>query len=211
MGTNTMHWSKHVKFRPSWLFPKRQLSNCNLAHVGTLNSARSACSTFQSAFIWAIALVVLWNSSWAGLGESCVACATTEKHWCPVSTFSYCRGKAFLGKPATITFGKHKDVTHRSDLVCRHIETVDFIAILWRRPWEELVPWEPTPWHWSKHVTFRPSWLFQKGCPSLHGWQTAMLAHVGTLNSARSACSTFHTTFIRAKASVVLSSFFVWK
>ena len=32
------------------------------------------------------------------------ACATTEKHWCPVSTFSYFRGKAFLGKPAIITF-----------------------------------------------------------------------------------------------------------
>ena len=42
-----------------------------LAHVGTLNSARSAF-TFQSAFIWAIALVVLWNSflgwPWANLG-----------------------------------------------------------------------------------------------------------------------------------------------
>ena len=29
------------------------------------------------------------------LGASCVASATTEKHWCPLSTFSYCRGKAF--------------------------------------------------------------------------------------------------------------------
>ena len=29
------------------------------------------------------------------LGASCVASTTTEKHWCPLSTFSYCRGKAF--------------------------------------------------------------------------------------------------------------------
>ena len=33
----------------------------------------------------------------------------TEKHWCPVSTFSYFHGKAFLGKPATITFGEKKE------------------------------------------------------------------------------------------------------
>ena len=89
--------------------------------------------------------------------------------------------------------------------------TVDFTTIFWRQPWEELVPWERTSWHWSKHVKFRPSWQFHTGCLSLHGWQTAMLADVGTLNSARSAFSTFHTTFIRAKASVVLSSSFVWK
>ena len=44
------------------------------------------------------------------LGESCAACLTTEKHWCPVSTFSYCHGKEILGKPATITFGENKDV-----------------------------------------------------------------------------------------------------
>ena len=44
------------------------------------------------------------------LGKSCAACLTTEKHWCPVSTFSYFHGKAFLGKPATITFGENKDV-----------------------------------------------------------------------------------------------------
>ena len=73
---------------------------------------------------------------------------------------------------------------HGSNLDCRHIETVDFITILWRRPWEELVPWEPTPWHWSKHVKFRPSWPFQKGCFSPHSCQTAILPHVGTLNSA---------------------------
>ena len=41
---------------------------------------------------------------------SCSMKFTTEKHWCPVSTFSYFHRKAFLGKPATITFGENKDV-----------------------------------------------------------------------------------------------------
>ena len=39
-----------------------------------------------------------------------VACATTEKHWCPVSTFACFPGKAFLSKPAKITFVENKDV-----------------------------------------------------------------------------------------------------
>ena len=52
---------------------------------------------------------------------------------------------------------------------------------------------ERTPWHWSKQVKFRPSWLFRKGCLSLHNCQTAILPHVGTLNSARSTFSTFHS------------------
>ena len=42
---------------------------------------------------------------------SCSMKFTTEKHWCPVSTFSYFHGKAFLGKPATITFDENKDVS----------------------------------------------------------------------------------------------------
>ena len=33
-----------------------------------------------------------------------VTCATTGKHWCPVSTFAYFPGKACQGKPAKITF-----------------------------------------------------------------------------------------------------------
>ena len=40
-----------------------------------------------------------------------VACATTEKHLCPASTFSYFRGKAFLGKPAKVTFVETKDAS----------------------------------------------------------------------------------------------------
>ena len=85
------------------------------------------------------------------------------------------------------------------------ISTVDCITIILRQPWEELVPRERTPWHWSRQVKFRPSWLFHKGCLSLHSCQTAMLPHVGKLNSANSAFCNFHSTFIRAIGSIVIS------
>ena len=42
---------------------------------------------------------------------------------------------------------------------------IDFITICWRQPREELVPLERTPWHWSKHVKFRPSWQFHTSPP----------------------------------------------
>ena len=127
-----------------------KLQSCHMLARWTQHAGPS---TFQSAFIWAIALVVKLNSFWAGLGRilrclrndrktlmstkalslhgwqtamlahvgtlnsarwalqhAGVASATAEKHRCPMSTFSNFRGKAFLGKPATITFDKNKDV-----------------------------------------------------------------------------------------------------
>ena len=97
--------------------PKRlsfsaQLSNCNLA----------TCWHIELSILGLLHLSIsmhLSNSfscsmkSFLGLAlyESCVASATMEKHWCPMSTFSYFRGKAFLGKPATIPFGENKDVS----------------------------------------------------------------------------------------------------
>ena len=59
-----------------------------------------------------------------------------------------------------------------------------------------------------------PSWLFHKGCLSLHSCQTAILSHAGALNSANWAFSTFQSALIWAIAlvrSVVLSSSFLWK
>ena len=44
---------------------------------------------------------------------------------------------------------------------------------------------------------------------SLHSCQTAMLPHIGKLNSAYSAFSNFHSTLIRAIGSVVPSSSFI--
>ena len=79
-------------------------------------------------------------------------------------------------------------------------------TVVWqllRQPWEELVPWERTLWHWSKHVKFSPSRLFHTGCLSLHSCQTAILPHVGTLNSAYWAFSTFQSAFISAIALIV--------
>ena len=45
-----------------------------------------------------------------------VACTTTGKHWCPVSTFACFRRKAFLGKP---TSSRLVENTHGSKLDCR--------------------------------------------------------------------------------------------
>ena len=79
-----------------------------------------------------------------------------------------------------------------------HGSNLDSTTIHLRQCWEELLPWERTPWHWSKHFQFRPSWLFHKGCLSVHSCQTAILTHVGTLNSAYWALSTFQSAFIWA-------------
>ena len=80
-----------------------------LAHVGTLNAARSAFSTFHTTFIRAIAFVVLWSSflgwPWANLGR----CLRNDRKTLMSTKACFC-GKAFLGKPATITFGENKDV-----------------------------------------------------------------------------------------------------
>ena len=151
-----------------------QLTNCNvgpswhvMAHIGAC--WYSAFSTFHSwglmfscsmkFFHSKIALGLALLESWG------VACATTEKHWCPVSTFAYFRGTAFQGKPAKITFVESKDAVRKRLGICL----------------------------------------------SLHGRQTAMLPPVGTLNSARSDFSTFHSTFIWAIGSVVLWSSFIRK
>ena len=86
-----------------------------LPHVGTLNSAYWAFSHlsisihFSNSFE-SCSMQFFLGPAW---GESCVASATIETHWYhwyPMSTFSYFRGKAFLGKPATITFGENKDI-----------------------------------------------------------------------------------------------------
>ena len=63
-----------------------------------------------------------------------------------------------------------------------------------------------TPWHWSKNVQFRQSWLFYKGCLSLHSWWDAMLAHNGTYWDML-AFSLLHLSFIGTIASVVQQLF----
>ena len=66
--------------------------------------------------------------------------------------------------------------------------------------------------HWCYHdILSRHETVETTGCLSLHSRQTAMLPHVGTLNSARPAFSTFHSTFIREIGSVFLRRSFNWK
>ena len=69
---------------------------CSLLHIsfiGTIASVVQSSSWYQ--------VLSFVNNLWAGLGQIlAVACATTEKRWCPVSTFAYFCWKAFLGKPA---------------------------------------------------------------------------------------------------------------
>ena len=123
------------------------------------------------------------DGPWASLGRIlALACATTEKHWCPVSRVYLClfpwesfsRHTLFIsmcGKTEQISLVRNKDaIRYRLNSDC-------CMTILLRQLWEELLPWERTRWNWSKHVKFRPSWLFHKGCLSLHSCQTAMLPH----------------------------------
>ena len=64
-----------------------------------------------------------------------------------MSTKACFRGKAFPGKPAKITLGENKDV---NSWIKFRLYNTSFWAS------EKLVPWERTPWHWSKHVKFTP-------------------------------------------------------
>ena len=108
------HWSKHVKFRPSWLFltgclcTADKLKNVDHHHQQQHQHGQPSPPFIQHSLSNSFRCSISFFLGLA-LGASCVASTTTEKHWCPVSTFSYCRGKAFLGKPATITFGENKD------------------------------------------------------------------------------------------------------
>ena len=102
MGTNTMALIQTCQIQAIMTVPERlsfpaQLSNCNLA-------------TRWHIELSILGLLHLSISIHLSNSFSCSMKFTTEKHWCPVSTFSYFHGKAFLGKPATITFGKNKDV-----------------------------------------------------------------------------------------------------
>ena len=190
--------------------PKRlsfpaQLSNCNLAtcwhiELSILGLLHLSISTHLSN-TFSCSMKFFLGLAW---GESCVACATTEKHGCPVSTFSYFHGKAFLGKPATITLSlRRKQGCELMD----QIQTVVwqfFCASLGR-----------SLCHGNEHHGIDPNMsnsghhdcstqaVFLCTADKLQCWP--MLAH-WTQHIGPS-----HTAFIGAKASVVLSSSFIWK
>ena len=139
---------------PKRLFFSNTCQTAILPHVGTLNSARSACSTFQSAFIRAKASVVLWNSflgwPWANLA---LLAQRQKKHWCPVSTFSYFRGKAFIGKPATQRRQIHQKTKMINGVLLQTPGTL--LRRVLQGNEASLCHVEPTPWHWCKHVGLR--------------------------------------------------------
>ena len=175
LGRSLCRGNKHRGIDPSilssghhesWLFHKGCFSlNCCqtaiLPHLGTLNSAYWALSTFQSSFIWAMSFD-LWHYE--------------------VST------KACLSKPAKITFGESKHVN----------SWIKFGLYNSASPGRSFC-------HGNGHrgidpsiFSSGPSWLFHKGCLSLNCCQTAILPHLGTLNSAYWALSTFQSSFIWA-------------
>ena len=81
MGTNTMALIQTCQIQAIMTVPKRQLSNCNLAtcwHVELctlsllhLSISLHLSNSFSCSMKFFLGLA---------LGESCVACATTEKH-----------------------------------------------------------------------------------------------------------------------------------
>ena len=109
MGTNTMA-SKQLKFRPAWLFCKCCLSlhsswsNCNVATCWHVELSKLSLLQLSfdihasNGFSCPIKFFHLKIATGMPLGESWgVAWTTTEKHWCPASTFACFPGKAFLG------------------------------------------------------------------------------------------------------------------
>ena len=80
------------------------------------------------------------------------------------------------GKTEQISLVRNKDAVRYSRRSLSWIDSDCCMTILLRQLREELLAWERTPWHWSKQAEFRPSWLFHKGCLSLHSWQTAILS-----------------------------------
>ena len=184
------HWSKHVKFRPSWIMTvsqrlsfSTQLSNCNLAtcwhidlsivallHLSISIHLSNSLSRSMKFFGFKIALGLALGESWPLLTQPQ---KNTDVYKDLIS------GKAFPSTPAEITFGENKDV---NSWIKFRLDNYSFCPSLVRslcrgNEHHGIDPNMLTSGH-------QESWLFHKGCVSLHSSQTAILPHVGTLNSA---------------------------
>ena len=136
---------------------------------------------------------------WTGLWQTlAVACATTEKHSCPVSTFAHFHWKAF---PSQTCINHLRDVNSWVSLDCT--------TILLRQPWEELVPGDehhgidPNMLN-SGHRDCSTKAVFLCTADKLQCWP--MLARNGTYWRML-AFSFLHISFIGTIASVVLTTF----
>ena len=79
---------------------------------------------------------------------------------------------------------------------------LDCTTIL-RQPWEELLPWERTPWHFRPIMTLPPKAVFLCTAEKLQCWP--MLVRKGAY-WCMLAFSFLHLSFIGTIASVILSS-----
>ena len=172
---------------PHRLFFSAQLSNCNLAtcrHIELSILGLLIQRSFEQKLQLFYQVLSIENNPWAGLGGILLLAETQKNSDAYNSTKACFRGKALLGKPATITFGENKDVNSWIKLRL----TVDFTTILLRQPSEELVPWEQTPEHNgidsnmldSGHHDCSKKAVFLCTAVKLQSW----------------AFSTFHTSFI---------------
>ena len=161
------HWSKHVKFRPSWLFHKGCLS---------LHSCQTAFAT-----CWHIELSIL------GLVHLSIRIHLRISFSCSMKFF-HLKITLVLGLgeswPLLAQPRKNTDV-HKGMLLCEGFQTVVWQVFC--------TSFGRSFCHGNEHNGIDPnilssghhkSWLFHKGCLSLHTCQTAIFPHVGTLNSA---------------------------
>ena len=115
-----------------------------------------------------------------------------------MSTKDCFHGKTFPGKPAKITFGENKDVNSWINFRLYNNSFAPARSFCHGNEYHGIDPNMLSSGH-------HESWLFHKGCVSLHSCQTAILPHVGTLNSAYWAFSTFQSAFIWAINSLSCS------
>ena len=132
-----------------------------------------------------------------------------------MSTFACFRGRAFLGTQYSSPYVAKLNKSVWSET--RMVSAIGYIQVVL---WQFFCPsFGRSFCRGNEHNGIDPnilssghheSWLFRKGCLSLHSCQTAILSHVGALNSAYWDFSTFQSPLNWAIALVVLSSFFIW-
>ena len=202
------HWSKHVKFRQSEIktVPQRlcfcaHLSNCNLVtcwrielsilglpHLSiTINLSNSFSCSIK--FFHLVSSVYICLFPWESFSRHTVFSPYVAK--LNKSVWSETRMLSAIGYIQTVVWQFFCANFGRS--FCRGNEH------------NGIDPNMSNPGH-------HQSRLFHKGCVSVRTCQTAILSHVGAINSAYWAFSTFQSalTWAIALNLVVLSSFFIW-
>ena len=187
METNTMaliqtgfhsgHHDSSIQWQAVFLCTADKLQFCHMLTCWTQQTQPSPTFIQHSFEQWVQLLhqvLSFENSHWAGLGRILGRCLCNHRKTLMSSLESLPFLFPWQGFPWP-TYIKQVGWKQGCKLMDQ-IQTVDCIAILLLQPWEVLVPWKRTPWHWSKQVKFRPSRLFHKGCLPLHSCQTGNFA-----------------------------------